>query len=175
MTRPQNHEAADYYYGYINLVPDGGIVNIMERQLEEATAFLAGVSEEQSLLRYGPGKWSVRELLNHVNDTERVFVFRALWFARGFSDPLPSFDQEIGVNGAGADAVSWASHVEEFRSVRNATLALFRTLPEEAWQRSGIASDNSVTVRALAYITAGHVTHHLNVIRDRYLSAAAGA
>lgn len=175
MTRPQNNEAADHYSVYINLVPYGEIVDILEHQLEKANAFLADVSEEQSLLRYAPGKWSLRELLNHVNDTERVFVFRALWFARGFSDPLPSFDQEIGVGGAGADEVSWASHVEEFRSVRIATLALFRSLPEEAWQRSGIASDNSVTVRALAYITAGHVTHHMNVIRDRYLSAAAGA
>ena len=173
MTRPQPHEAAPYYSNYINLVPEGAIVQILERQLDDTTAFLAEISEATSLARYAPDKWTLRELLNHVNDTERVFVFRAMWFARGFSEPLPSFDQEIGVNGAGANEVSWATQVEEFRHIRKATIALFRSLPEQAWQRSGIASDNSVTVRALAYIIAGHVSHHANVIRDRYLSAVA--
>jgi hypothetical protein len=170
--RPQANEAAPYYFAYIDLVPDGEIVDVLETQLEETSAFLSEISEERSLERYAPGKWSLRELLNHVNDTERVFLFRALWFARGFKEPLPSFDQEIAVKGAGADQVSWASQVEEFRSIRLATLAFFRGLAEEAWQRSGIASDNPFTVRALAYITAGHVSHHANVIRDRYLSTA---
>ncbi|HKO98980.1 MAG TPA: DinB family protein [Pyrinomonadaceae bacterium] len=173
MTRPQPNEAAPYYSNYINLVPEGDIVQILEQQLDDTTAFLAEISEATSLVRYAPDKWTLRELLNHVNDTERVFVFRAMWFARGFNEPLPSFDQEIGVNGAGANEVSWATQVEEFRHIRKATIALFRSLPEQAWQRSGIASDNSVTVRALAYITAGHVSHHANVIRDRYLSAVA--
>jgi hypothetical protein len=137
------------------------------------TAFLSTISEEQSVSRYAAGKWSLRELLNHINDTERVFVFRALWFARGFTEPLPSFDQEIGVKGAGANEVPWATHVEEFRSVRKATLDLFRTLPEAAWKRSGVASGNRVSVNALAYITAGHASHHANVVRQRYLAAAA--
>ena len=173
MARPQKHEAADYYFGYINLVPDANIVEVLEQQMEEMSAFLSTISEEQSLSRYAAGKWSLRELLNHINDTERVFVFRALWFARGFTEPLPSFDQEIGVRGAGANEVPWSAHVEEFRSVRKATLDLFRSLPDEAWKRSGIASDNLVTVNALAYITAGHAAHHAEVIRLRYLAAAA--
>jgi len=139
------------------------------KQLEEAIDFLSEISEEQSLHRYAPEKWSMRELLGHVNDTERVFMFRALWFARGFQDPLPSFDQDIGFQAAGSDKVSWASHVDEFRAVRSSTLAFFRNLPSDAWLRSGIASDNSVTVRALAYITAGHVSHHLAILRERYL------
>lgn len=101
-------------------------------------------------------------------DGERVFMFRALWFARGFEDPLPSFDQEIGFKAAESDKVSWRSHVDEFRAIRSATLALFRNLPEEAWLHSGIASDNPVTVRALAYIVAGHVSHHLAILRERY-------
>jgi len=171
--RPQANEAADYYSGYINLVPDGDIIDILEKQLGETTSFLQTISEEKSLDRYEQDKWSLRELLNHVNDTERVFVFRALWFARGFSEPLPSFDQEIGVNGAGADQLSWAGLVDEFGAIRAATVALFRTFSESAWDRTGIASDNPFTVRALAYITAGHVAHHINVIRDRYLAAAA--
>jgi len=174
MTRPQQNEAADYYFGYINLVPDGDIVKVLEQQLDETAAFFSQVSEEQSVSRYAADKWSLRELLNHVNDTERVFVFRALWFARGFTAPMPSFDQEIGVKGAGADHVTWVTQVEEFRDVRRATLALFRSLPEEAWQRSGIASDNAVTVRALAYMTAGHAAHHTNVIRERYLPSTPG-
>jgi hypothetical protein len=172
MTRPQKNEAADYYFGYINLVPDGNIVEVLEKQMNETVTFLSTISEEQSLFRYAPNKWSLRELLNHMNDTERVFVFRALWFARGFTEPLPSFDQEIGVKGSGADEVPWASHVEEFQSVRKATLNLFRTMPAEGWKRSGVASDNLVTVNALAYITAGHAAHHANVIRQRYLPTA---
>jgi hypothetical protein len=172
MKRPQPNEAAPYYFNYINLVREGDIVETLEKQLEETSSFLAKISEEKSLERYAPDKWSLRELLNHVNDTERLFVFRALWFARGFTSPLPSFDQEIGVKGANADRLSWASQGEEFRSIRSSTLAFFRGLPKEAWDRSGIASDNPFTVRALAYIAAGHVQHHADVIRNRYLTAA---
>ncbi len=172
MKRPQPNEAAPYYFNYINLVREVDIVETLEKQLEETSSFLAEISEEKSLERYAPDKWSLRELLNHVNDTERLFVFRALWFARGFTSPLPSFDQEIGVKGANADRLSWASQGEEFRSIRSSTLAFFRGLPKEAWDRSGIASDNPFTVRALAYIAAGHVQHHADVIRNRYLTAA---
>ena len=167
--RPEPNEAASYYSVYINRVPSDDIVEVLAGQLEETVDFLSEISEEQSLHRYAPEKWSMRELLGHVNDTERVFMFRALWFARGFEDPLPSFDQEIGFQAAGSDKVSWASHVDEFRAVRSSTLAFFRNLPSDAWLRSGIASDNSVTVRALAYIAAGHVSHHLAILRERYL------
>jgi len=97
------------------------------------------------------------------------FVHRALWFARGFDSPLPSFEQEIAVAAAGADAISWARHVEEFRAVRLATVPLFRNLPAEAWTKQGVASGNPVTVRALAWITAGHADHHAAVLRERYL------
>ena len=167
--RPEPNEAASYYSTYINLVLGDNILESIETQMEETLSFLAGISEEQSLHRYAPEKWSLRELVSHVNDTERVFLFRALWFARGFQDPLPSFDQNIGVEGAEADKVSWARHLEEFRSIRLSTLDFFRNLQPESWMRSGIASDNPFTVRALAYIIAGHVTHHTKVIRERYL------
>ncbi len=167
--RPQPNEAASYYSLYIDRVPSDDVVGVLTTQLEEAVDFLSEISEQQSLHRYAPDKWSMRELLGHVNDTERVFMFRALWFARGFEDPLPSFDQEIGFKAAESDNVSWASHVDEFSAIRSATLAFFRNLPSDAWLRSGIASDNSVTVRALAYIVAGHVSHHLAILRERYL------
>jgi hypothetical protein len=167
--RPQPNEAASYYSTYIDRVSSDDIVAVLATQLDETLAFLSEISEEQSLHRYAPDKWSMRELLGHVNDTERVFIFRAVWFARGFPDPLPSYDQEIAVAAAESDRVSWASHVGEFRAIRSASLVFFRNLPDDAWLRSGIASDNSVTVRALAYIVAGHVSHHLAILRERYL------
>lgn len=167
--RPQPNEAASYYFAYIDRVSSDDIVTELQDQLDETVAFLSDVSEEKSLHRYAPDKWSIRQLMSHVNDTERVFTSRALWFARGFQEPLPSFDQNICVENAAADKLTWANHIEEFSAVRLATLAFFRNLPAEAWDRGGIASDNRFTVRALAYITAGHVSHHAAVIRERYL------
>ncbi len=168
-TAPDRTEAAEYYFTYIDQVPDGDICAILEAQLPETLALLSGISEEGSLRRYAPDKWTIRELVSHVNDTERLFVFRAFWFARGFEDPLPSFDQNFAVSTAGADERSWASHVDEFRAVRAATLAFFQNLPENAWDRRGIASGNPFTVRALAWIAAGHLTHHSKILRERYL------
>jgi DinB superfamily len=166
--RPGPDEAAPYYFGYINRVPSNDIVNALTAQLEEILPFLRGISEEQSLHRYAPGKWSIRQMWNHVNDAERIFVFRALWFARGHQSELPSFEQDIAVDAGKADSVPWARHVEEFREVRLATLSFFRNLPEEAWMCSGVASGNPVTVRACAYIVAGHVAHHTAALREKY-------
>ncbi|HSD45660.1 MAG TPA: DinB family protein [Pyrinomonadaceae bacterium] len=169
MTFPQTNEAATYYFPYIDLARTDDIVTFMKDQLAELTPFLERVTEEQSLHRYEPGKWSIRELWNHVNDGERIFLSRALWFARGFQDPLPSFDQEIAVAGANANDTPWAEHVEEFKTIRLATLSFFRNLSADAWSRTGVASDNPFTVNALAYIIAGHAAHHVNVLKDRYL------
>jgi len=169
MTQPQADEAASYYFRYIDLAPTDDIVSFLDDQFKQTTPFLAGISEERSTHRYAPGKWSIRELLNHVNDGERIFLGRALWFARGFTDPLPSFDQEIAVAGANANQTPWADLVEEFKTVRLGTLSFFRNLPPEAWSRSGIASDNPMTVNAIAYIIGGHVAHHVNVLKERYL------
>jgi hypothetical protein len=166
---PERTEAAPYYYLYIDRVTDPDIVGRIEAQLEETMGLLHSIAEEKSKYRYAPGKWSIRELWNHVTDTERAFVFRALWFARGFDTPLASYDQEISARGAGADRVSWASHIEEFRYVRLATIAFFRNLPEEAWMRTGVASGNPFTVRSIAYIIAGHVVHHATLLKERYL------
>lgn len=166
---PERNEAAPYYYKYIDLVQSEDIVGALEDQLDETLAVLLGITEEASLHRYAPDKWSMRQVINHVTDTERVFLFRAFWFARGFDSPLPSFDEKISADEARADEFSWARHVEEFRSARLATLAFFRNLPDVAWMRSGIASDNPFTVRALAYLTAGHTAHHVALLRERYL------
>jgi uncharacterized damage-inducible protein DinB len=169
MTRPQPTEAAPYYSKYIDLVTSDEIVPAMKDQFGETVRFLEGISEEQSLNSYAPGKWTIRELLNHVNDGERLFLSRAFWFARGFQDAMPSFEQDIAVQFAKANRTSWASLVEEFKTVRAATISFFENLPDEAWSMSGVASDNPVTVRAIAYIIAGHVTHHVNVLNEKYL------
>jgi hypothetical protein len=166
---PERSEAAPYYFGYIDRIKSGDVVGVLERQLGETLPQLKAISEERSLTRYEPGKWSIRELLGHVNDAERVFLYRALWFARGFDTPLPSFDEKTSVVAAQADRVSWTDHVEEFRAVRDASVAFFRNLPPEGWKRGGTASGNPVTTRALAYIIAGHLDHHLAVLRERYL------
>jgi hypothetical protein len=166
---PDKAEATPYYFRYIDRIASEDIASRLEGQLEETLAFLRGMSEEKSLFRYAPEKWSVRELWNHVNDCERVFLFRAFWFARGFDGPLPSFEQDSAAAAARADESSWARHIEEFRCVRLATLAFFRNLPADAWLRKGVASGNPFTVRALAYIAAGHADHHKAVLQERYL------
>jgi hypothetical protein len=169
MTRPDRSDAAEYYWTYINKVPGGAILDVLRAQLRDVNSFLTEITEQQSLQRYAPGKWSLREVMSHVNDAERVFVFRALWFARGYDSPLPSFDQDVAIAHANADGRTWASHVDEFRSVRAASLTLFDHLPAEAWFRRGVASGNPFSVNALAYITAGHLAHHVAIIRERYL------
>lgn len=165
----QPNEAAPYYFRYIDLVQTDDVVSFLQTQLNETMPVLESISEEKSLHSYAPGKWTIRQVLNHVNDGERLFVNRALWFARGFQDPLPSFDQDIAATGAQANDTPWAQLVEEFRNVRLATHSFFLNLPAEAWGRTGIASDNPFTVKALAYIVAGHVAHHTAVLKERYL------
>jgi len=168
---PDRTEAAEYYFTYIDQVPEGDICGLLEAQGTEVLGLLHGISEGDSLHRYAPGKWSIRDVVNHLSDTERLFVFRAFWFARGFESPLPSFDQNVAVSAAGADDRSWPGIVAEFGAVRAATIAFFRALPAPAWARRGIASDNPFTVRALAYLAVGHVTHPTKVLRQRYLRA----
>lgn len=165
---PEKSEAAPYYFRYIDRVPGGDILGVLDKQLDETRNFLVGISEEKSLHQYAPGKWSIRQVWNHVSDSERVFLFRAFWFARGFDTPLPSYDQDIAAASGAAGEIPWAGHVEDFQGVRQATLTFFRNLPAEAWMRSGIASGNAFTVRSLAYIIAGHVLHHRAVLEEKY-------
>lgn len=167
--RPEANEAAPYYFAYIDQVAGDNILASMHDQFDQMTQILSDVSAERSTFRYAPDKWSIRQVLNHVSDTERAFAFRALWFARGFSSPLPDYDQNIAAAAAEADRISWDLHIEEFRRVRLASLSLFSNLLPDAWLRTGVASGNRFTVRAMAYITVGHVAHHIAVLRDRYL------
>jgi uncharacterized damage-inducible protein DinB len=167
---PDRSEAAEYYFTYIDQVTGTDICALLAAQGDETLAALRAIPEDRSLQRYAPGKWTLREVLGHLNDTERMFVFRAFWFARGFDTPLPSFDQDVAVAAAGSEARSWNSLIDEFQAVRGSTLSFFQNLPPEAWTRRGIASGNPFTVRALAFIAAGHVTHHMRIVRERYLA-----
>jgi hypothetical protein len=167
--RPGRDEAAEYYFKYIDLVEGEEICAALETQRVETLALLRSIPEERRSHRYDAGKWSINGVLAHVNDCERLFAFRAFWFARGFETPLPSFDQNVAAGHDGAEGRSLASHIDEFDSVRRASLELFRHLPDEAWSRRGIASDNPFSVRALAFLTAGHVIHHTRILQARYL------
>lgn len=165
---PGRDEAAAYYFSYIGQVPAGDVRDLLRGQADETLGLLNGITDEVSLTRYAPDKWSIREVVNHVNDTERLFTFRAFWFARGFTSPLPSFEQDVANLAADADRRSWRGLIEEFSAVRGATIAFYDTLPDEAWLRRGIASGNPFSVRALAFLSVGHVTHHLRILRERY-------
>ena len=167
--RPAREETIDYYHKYIDLVSDGDIRDILDAQREETLAFFAAIPDAFATNRYAPDKWSVSEVLGHINDAERVFAMRAFWFARGNDAPLPSWDPEASVASSKSAERPLTTHVQEFASIRSSTVDLFRHLPEEAWTRRGIASDNPFTVRALAYLAAGHVTHHLRILEERYL------
>ncbi len=165
---PERTEAGEYYFKYIDQVPAGEICETLIKQGSATRTLLKGISDQQSLHRYAPDKWTIREVVNHINDCERLFVGRAFWFARGFDTPLPSFDQNVAIATAEANDRSWSSHIEEFQAVRSATIAFFDNLPPGAWTKRGVASDNPFTVRALAYIAAGHVIHHIRILNERY-------
>lgn len=170
--RPERSEAAEYYFRYIDMVPDGDIRQTLASQRDDMRRLFGGIAPGQAGLRYEPGKWTLREVVGHLADTERVFAARAVWFARALDGEMPSFDPDVAIAAANFDARSWPGLIEELDSVRGATLSLFAELPDDVWDRRGIASGNPFTVRALAWLAAGHVTHHLRIVLDRYLKAA---
>jgi hypothetical protein len=169
--RPATGEAAPYYFTYIDQVAGDDPLRVLRQQLSDWPAFFGTISDDKSLHRYAADKWSIREVVNHVADCERLFCFRAFWFARGFDTPLPSFDQNVAVRAAEADDTPWSVHVEDLRTARLASLSFFENLRPEAWTRRGVASDNPFSVRALAFLAAGHATHHFTILKERYLSA----
>lgn len=169
MTRPDATEYAPYYGKYISFVPEGDVVATLSSQLANTLSFLGALTEEQAASRYAPDKWSIKEVVGHMLDTERIFGHRAFRFARNDQAALPGYEQDDYVLAGGFNNRSLSDLIEEFELVRLANLCLLRSLDEAAWHRRGIANDNEVSVRALAYILAGHETHHLNIIRERYL------
>jgi uncharacterized damage-inducible protein DinB len=169
IAKPETNEYATYYHKYVSLVPEGNIIETLEQQLEKSLALLSSISEEKGNYRYASEKWSIKELLGHIADTERVFTYRILRFGRNDQAPIEGFEQDDYIANADFASCSLKELTEEFEAVRRASLYLLRHLPDAAWSRRGVASDNEVSVRALAYIVAGHELHHLNVLRERYL------
>lgn len=167
--RPERTEAAEYYFLYIDQVPGSNVLDRLTLQRDEALVLLQGIPETRSGYRYAPDKWTLREVVGHISDTERLFCARAFWFARGLGSPLPSFDQNVAVAAARFADRSWSSLISEFTTVRDATLSFFNNLRSDDWDRRGIASDKPFTVRAIAYLAAGHVHHHLEIVKGRYL------
>jgi len=172
IARPQAGEYAPYYDRYISLVQGEDILNTLDQQRRETMTLLCGRDEEDGDFRYAPGKWSAKEVLGHVCDTERVFAYRALRISRGDATPLEGFEQDDYVRNGPFARSSLADLIEDFIAVRRATLSLLRYLDEAAWTRRGIANKNEVTVRGLAYIIAGHELHHRKILEERYFAAS---
>ena len=170
--KPEKEEYSPYFSGYISLVPDGEILDLLDRQFEETLKILNGISDSEGAFRYAPGKWSVKQLVGHMIDTERVFAYRALCVARGEKTSLPGFDENEYMENASFESVLMTDLAAEFETVRRSTVFLFKNLDETAWLREGIANGNPTTVRALAYIAAGHELHHRKILLERYLQKA---
>jgi DinB superfamily len=168
IARPQSGEYAPYYERYVSLIEDNDILATLDRQRREMVLLLSGLSEEQGDFRYAPEKWSAKQVLGHVCDTERVFAYRALRISRGDATPMEGFEQDDYVkNGPFARHVI-AEVIEDYIAVRRATISLLRSLEEAAWSRRGVANKNEVTVRALAYTIAGHEAHHRRILEEKY-------
>jgi hypothetical protein len=170
MQRPDAGEYAGHFGKYVEVVPGSDVLSALRGQIGETAATLRGVSAEKSLSRYAEGKWSLREVLGHMIDTERIFAYRALRIGRGDETPLPAFEQDPYIAVAGFDRRDWRGLIEELEVVRRSTVMLFEGFDAPAWGRRGTASGNPVTVRAVAYVIAGHELHHMKIVRERYLN-----
>ncbi|WP_316568251.1 DinB family protein [Neobacillus sp. YIM B06451] len=170
--RPEHGEYATYYEPYIALVPEGDIVSTLERQADETVILLKGLSDEQALFRYGKSKWSIKEVLGHMADTERIMAYRLLTIARGDTVPLPGFEENAYVREAGFDREPLENLLANFMAVRASTSALVRSLSEEAWPRTGNANGHLVSVRAIAAMIAGHELHHRKILMERYMGSS---
>jgi len=167
---PDPSEHAPYYGRYISLVLSRDILAALSQQIHDTRALLTPLREEDGTLRYAPGKWSIKQVLGHLIDSERIFCYRALRIARGDQTPLPGFEQDDYVRDGPFERCRLADLVEEFSDVRKATVDFFRNLDQPAWSRQGTANENKVTVRATAYIIAGHELHHRSLLKEKYLS-----
>lgn len=168
-TRPAASEFLPYYEKYISLVPEGDVLSTLATQMTSTQALLRSLPASVATYRYAPGKWSVNEVVGHLIDSERIFAARALRFARNDASALPGFEQEDYVRNATFDACPLSDLASELATVRQSTLFLFRHMGDEAWARHGVANNAEVSVRALAYIIAGHELHHREILRTRYL------
>lgn len=167
--RPDSSEYAAYYEGYISKVPDGDLVGTLKKQLDDTLGLIKSIPEDRGGFRYGEGKWSIKEVIGHVIDGERIFSYRVLRFGRGDATPLASFEQDGYISTGNFDKRTLENLANEYEHVRRATISLLENMDADAWARRGTASDNEVSVRALAFIIAGHERHHMEILRTKYL------
>jgi DinB superfamily len=172
MPRPKSSEHAPFYQRYIDLVPEADVIHALETQIGETLAVMRGVSESQGNERHPPYTWSIKEVIGHLADSERIFGYRALRFARGDTTPLPGFDENEYVCAAHFDRQKLSDLIAGFEALRRAHVLLFRTLTEEEWSRQGEANGKPMSVRALAFVIAGHGRHHTNILQRRLEKAA---
>lgn len=168
MNRPEKGEYAEYYERYISLVEENDIVAVLENQQTELLEFFKNITEEKSLFAYAEGKWSIKEVIGHLTDGERIFAYRALRISRADETPIEGFEQDGYIENSNFNNTKLSELAEELILTRKSNLIFFRNLTEEAWLRTGTASENPVSVRALAYIIAGHIRHHLKILNERY-------
>lgn len=168
-TRPQPNEYSPYYGTYIARVPDGDVVETLAREADGILPLLRALPESMGGKRYAEGKWSIREVVGHIADTERVFAYRAMRFARNDETELPGFDENAYVANASFESRTLVSLCEEFTAVRAATVCLFRSFTPEEWARQGTANRARMSVRAYAWVAAGHELHHVGILKSRYL------
>jgi hypothetical protein len=170
MTRPEKGEYAEYYERYISLVEETDIVAVLEKQQSELLEFSQKITEEKSLYAYAEGKWSIKEVIGHLADGERIFAYRALRISRADKTPIEGFEQDGYIENSNFNQTPLADLIHELFCARESNLMFFRYLTDEAWLRTGTASEATVSVRALAYIMAGHIRHHLKILNERYLA-----
>ncbi|NNF04809.1 MAG: DinB family protein [Rhodothermales bacterium] len=168
IARPGPNEYAEFYAGYVVAAPGDDPIAELERQAKRVVAGFNRMTREELTYRYAPGKWSPLQILGHINDSERIFSYRALRFARGDATALPGMDQDEFVDGADFDTAPVSLLISEFNHLRAANVALWKTLDDAAVRRRGTASDCPFTVRALIWIILGHTEHHLGVLADSY-------
>ena len=171
LTRPESTEYPPFYETYVSKVQGGDVISQLESQRVQTAQLFAASTERDGNFRYSPGKWTIKEVVGHLSDAERVFSYRAMRIGRGDQTPLPGFEQDDYVKNGNFSEQSLADLVAEYGAVRASTLALLRSFNAEAWTRRGIASNSPITVRALAFIIAGHELHHREILKDRYFPA----
>lgn len=170
MQPPEKTEYAPYYETYVSLVNETDVVTTLENQLTEMQNLLGEITEEKGAHAYAEGKWTIKELIGHLNDGEKIFAYRALRIARADKTPMEGFEQDGYIENSNFNDWQLADLMEEFTLLRRANILFFKNLTEEAWTRAGTASGSPVSVKALAYIIIGHVRHHTNILRSRYLN-----
>ncbi|NND73173.1 MAG: DinB family protein [Rhodothermales bacterium] len=168
-SRPSRDECPEYYFAYIDKVPDGDILDLLSTQVDNTASYLASLPPELGTYRYADGKWTVSEVLGHMVDCERVFAFRGLHIARGDKTPIPGFEQDDWVASTDFNRRSIKSLADELHVLRASTVMLFKNLTAEEIERTGTASGYPFSVRTIPYIIAGHEIHHLGVLKDRYV------